>query len=87
MSRSLSNLRRVLFGVSCAIVFGFGATEALAGPPGPGGLWPTNPYPSGCVLSDPMANQNCSNYCGWYGADGVCTSEPGEIWYGYCECY
>ena len=33
MSRSLSNLRRALFGTSCVIVFGFGATEALANVP------------------------------------------------------
>jgi hypothetical protein len=32
MSRLFINLRRVLFGVSCTIVFGFGATEAFARP-------------------------------------------------------
>lgn len=32
MSRSFINLRRALFGVSCAIVFGFGGTQALAAP-------------------------------------------------------
>lgn len=32
MSRSFINLRRVLFGVSCAVVFGFGGTQALAAP-------------------------------------------------------
>ena len=32
MSRSFINLRRVLFGVSCAVVFGFGATTAFATP-------------------------------------------------------
>ena len=32
MSRSVSNLRRALFGVSCHIVFGFGASQALASP-------------------------------------------------------
>ena len=76
MSRSLSNLRRVLFGVSCAIVFGFGATQALAGPPGPGGLWPPNPYNGSCMLID-----ECSDYCGWYGADGYCDR------YYNCLCY
>ncbi len=34
MSRSFIHLRRALFGVSCAIVFGFGATQALAEPQG-----------------------------------------------------
>ena len=32
MNRSLSHLRRALFAVSCAIVFGFGARQALAKP-------------------------------------------------------
>lgn len=32
MSRSFINLRRALFGTSCVIVFGFGATEVLAAP-------------------------------------------------------
>ncbi len=32
MSRSFSTLRRALLGVSCAVVFGFGATQALASP-------------------------------------------------------
>lgn len=32
MSRSFIYLRRLLFGTSCTIVFGFGATQALATP-------------------------------------------------------
>jgi hypothetical protein len=32
MSRSFIHLRRALFGLSCAIVFGFGATQAFASP-------------------------------------------------------
>jgi hypothetical protein len=36
MSRSFIYLRRALFGVSCTIVFGLGATQALAEPPRPG---------------------------------------------------
>lgn len=32
MSRSLRYLRQAMFGVSFAMVFGFGANEALAGP-------------------------------------------------------
>ena len=32
MSRSFIRLRRALFGTCCAVVFGFGATQALASP-------------------------------------------------------
>ena len=32
MSRSFIYLRRALFGTSCAVVFGFGASQALATP-------------------------------------------------------
>jgi hypothetical protein len=32
MSRSFIRLRRALFAVSCAVVFGFGATQAFAEP-------------------------------------------------------
>lgn len=32
MSRSFSHLRRAVFGLSCVVVFGFGATQALASP-------------------------------------------------------
>jgi hypothetical protein len=47
MSRSFINLRRALFGTSCAIVFGFGATQALAGAPqmGVNSQWACRPYP------------------------------------------
>ncbi len=32
MSVSFAHLRRIVFGTSCAIVFGFGATQAFAEP-------------------------------------------------------
>lgn len=32
MSRSLHHLRRAVFGVSCAVVFGFGVSEAVGSP-------------------------------------------------------
>lgn len=32
MSRSFHSVRRVVFGVSCAVVLGFGATEAVGSP-------------------------------------------------------
>jgi hypothetical protein len=35
MTRSFINLRQALFGVSCTIIFGAGATQAFAGPDGP----------------------------------------------------
>lgn len=35
MSRSFIYLRRALFGTSCAIVFGFGATQAFGAPAAP----------------------------------------------------
>lgn len=35
MSRSFIQLRRALFGTSCIVVFGFGATQAFGGPSRP----------------------------------------------------
>ena len=48
MSRSWIRLRRVLFGVSCAVVFGFGATHAAAASPDTQAMacvCRTSPYP------------------------------------------
>jgi hypothetical protein len=71
MSRSLTHLRRALFVVSCAIVFGFGATEAV-GSPG------FVQYGS-CDLTGyayiPSACPECSSYSGWcdgYSTDCIC---------------
>lgn len=56
MSRSFIHLRRALFGVSCAIVFGFGATQAFAAPQETtrGGT---------CTPYAPGANAYCHDWC------------------------
>jgi hypothetical protein len=67
MSRSFINLRRVLFGVSCAIVFGFGATQAFAYP----GLGVYCPNPWG----QPYYSYECGSRCsgtGYCGEDERC---------------
>ena len=71
MSRSLIHLRRVLGGVSCTIVFGFGATEAFAER--------TNPPSSGtlCEYGDVSSDMDCQARCGsinygWCSSSGVC---------------
>ena len=74
MSRSFIQLRRIVFGTSCAVVFGFGATQALASP--------AQAAFFGCTASQ---QQQCQNYCGSRGAQGYCTSF-GIGGYG-CECY
>lgn len=63
MSRSFINLRRALFGTSCAIVFGFGATQALSWPLPPGGL-----------DADNCTEWYCDEYCLQnYGEGGSCS--------------
>jgi len=73
MSRSLIYLRRALFGVSCAIVFGFGATQAFG-------------YPQldtiTCDVYNPDSGYKCTQFCqsrGLYGG-GHCSLD------GLCEC-
>lgn len=71
MNRSLIRLRRALFGVSCAAVFGFGATEAAASRaalPGPPAC-PARPYE--------YVTATCNAYCN---GPGFCAT------YGYCQC-
>jgi hypothetical protein len=71
MSRSFINLRRALFGVSCVIVFGFGATEAFATLRGPGPCQPTGyPYiPTAC--RDLVGCPGLA-YCDGYNTNCVC---------------
>jgi hypothetical protein len=73
MSRSFIHLRRALFGTSCAIVFGFGATQALAGPT--------------AVASSSCGPSECWEHCMRTGeGEGICTADPyspGMI----CVCY
>lgn len=75
MSISFVHLRRILFGTSCAIVFGFGASQALAAPvqAAKGG---------GCFY---YQVQECNNYCSFnYGLQGRCTSSVDSY---DCACY
>ena len=77
MSRSFINLRRVLFGVSCTIVFGFGASEALASPTFPG--WP---YVWTCT---PETQQRCEDFCAGNGALADCRRDSNDN--SICTCY
>lgn len=72
MSRSFIHLRRALFGVSCAIVFGFGASEALAAPePAQYGACQMTGYVY--FPPDGVCPEDCSNgYCDGYNSDCVC---------------
>ena len=73
MSRSFARLRRALLGVSCTVVFGFGAPQAFAmADPEPGPLAcltttdPSEPYyPFYCA-------QGCVEQVGYCGSDGFC---------------
>jgi hypothetical protein len=60
MSRSFIQLRRVVFGASCAIVFGFGATQLAATPHGP-----LQARGSVCILSDApyVLEDGCYGQC------------------------
>jgi hypothetical protein len=77
MSRSFTNLRRTLFGVSCAIVFGFGTSEGFATLPDP------VPPPVVCLMGAPEGHEYCDDYC-WstYGRPGFCSESRGG-----CDCY
>jgi hypothetical protein len=77
MSRSLSYLRRALFGVSCAVVFGFGATQALATPA----------QASMRNVCNPDLEAECDRRCKLEGEaqQGYCIGTWGPYW--SCECY
>lgn len=74
MSRSFSYLRRALFGTSCAVVFGFGATQALAGPA----------QASMRYACTEEWEQYCDYSCGLEGMQGRCASVGPRVW---CDCY
>ena len=82
MSRSLINLRRALLGVSCVVVFGFGATQAFADTdPGVDIGFCPNPPPPGFPRL-PYYRDECNNECRNYGFDyGNCTVDD------RCMCY
>ncbi len=63
MSISFVQLRRIVFGTSCAVVLGFGATQALASP--------ARASYGRCKGSQAL---ECYNYCAALGAQGFCTS-------------
>jgi len=74
MSRSLIQLRRVLFGVSCAVVFGFGGTQAFAmgDPELPPGLACPQSSEPGIPYYSLYCAQGCIEQVGYCGADGFC---------------
>lgn len=65
MSFSFVHLRRALLGTSCAIVFGFGASQALASP--------AQGTILGCTRWEAQA---CNDFCATYGENvkGNCTN-------------
>lgn len=73
MRISFVQLRRIVFGASCAVVFGFGATQALASP--------AQAASGSCKGSQAL---ECYNYCASLGQQGFCTSF-GTAGYG-CVC-
>lgn len=73
MSRSFIYLRRTLFGVSCAVVFGFGATQALAAPQHAG--------PEMCSFSGTYLDPACWSHCTERGF------HAGECYNYSCWCY
>ncbi|HEX8271611.1 MAG TPA: hypothetical protein VF615_03100 [Longimicrobiaceae bacterium] len=76
MSRSFIALRRALFCDSCAIVFGFGASQALATPP-------QSSDDGTCLYGDPGARAYCRSWCQSQSLeyrDGTCTR------FGFCAC-
>jgi hypothetical protein len=76
MNRSFIQLRRALFGASCAIVFGFGAAQALASP-APAAFY-------GCTEKEEQAcNDTCRKLWG-PSAVGDCLGYGGGFY--QCEC-
>lgn len=63
MSRSFNHTRRTLFGLSCIVVFGFGAAEAFgsAGRAAPPRLCPQSDPPA------PYYSESCAEGC----AEGI----------------
>lgn len=79
MRISFIHLRRFVFGTSCAVVFGFGATQALG-----------SPTPATFSTCSEEGQQQCNDICRrTWGGPGSCTGE----WKGTggklmvdCEC-
>ena len=73
MSSSFIKLRRVVFGISCAVVFGFGATQAAPGR--------ARPLPKECYWELGMY---CQQNCASQGLYGQCQEEDGMP---ICRCF
>jgi len=73
MSRSFIHLRQILFGTSCVVVFGFGASQALAAP--------VQAANGGCFY---YQQQECSYYCSNYALQSRCNNLGDEY---ECVCY
>ena len=73
MAGSLPTLRRILFGLSCATVFGFGAAQAFGSP---GRAAPPRLCPHDANDPQPYYSQQCSEGCaegiGYCGMDYLC---------------
>jgi hypothetical protein len=74
MSRSFIHLRRALFGTSCAIVFGFGVTQALASP-----IQAARSLEF-CTTSETAM---CNDYCAATYGEGRCRKFGGRV---QCSC-
>ena len=70
MSRSLHSLRRAVFGVSCAVVFGFGVSEAV-GSPQPAVARVSCPA-TGAPYPDSRCGLGCDGGRGYCDARGRC---------------
>ncbi|HEX8274924.1 MAG TPA: hypothetical protein VF615_19980 [Longimicrobiaceae bacterium] len=73
MSHPFIHLRRVLFGTSCAIVFGFGATQALASPT----------QVASSLLCTASETAICNDYCAATFGEGRCRKFDGRV---QCSC-
>jgi hypothetical protein len=69
MSRSFIQLRRVLFGASCAIVFGFGASQL-----------PAAPAQAAFDRCGPDLEAYCYEFCPWPGGECHLTETGHEYW-------
>ncbi len=66
MSRSFTHLRRALLGVSCAVTFGFGVSEALA-----------KPQPAAAIPFCQSGYRLCRTCTGqYYCTTAMCTAYP-----------
>jgi hypothetical protein len=74
MSISFVHLRRILFGTSCAIVLGFGGTQALASPVQAAAVYACTPW----------EQAQCDSFCSGFGTGvkGRCTN----IGFYDCRC-